>query len=213
MPSGANTFIAINKQYNQRLEHPFSSCYKNSKSKKYNQAICIRTCLHQQIMTNCSCYNALVPGNFSLQPCLTYEQNRCLLDTYYDFFSSKISKSCDCPEECDTLVYSLSQSFSKFPSKPFAEFLLQMTHLSDKYEIKHENIRESILKLNVYYEHLYFVRISETAKMDFFNLVSGVGGTMGLFIGISFMSFLEIFQLCFRIILILIRRKRSNQKS
>ena len=52
--------------------------------------------------------------------------------------------------------------------------------------------------------------MSQSQLMTFVDLISNVGGTFGLFIGISFLSFAEIIELIFQIIFILFEKKNNN---
>ena len=46
--------------------------------------------------------------------------------------------------------------------------------------------------------------------MEMFDLVSNIGGILGLFIGVSFLSFIEIFELIFEVLFILAERKNQT---
>jgi len=45
--------------------------------------------------------------------------------------------------------------------------------------------------------------ISNKPKTELFTIISNIGGTLGLFLGISFLSFIEIFEILFQVIYIL----------
>jgi hypothetical protein len=62
---------------------------------------------------------------------------------------------------------------------------------------------ENITGFNVYYADSTYTTITELAKQEFLDLISNIGGNLGLFIGISFLSFAEIFELLFEIVFIL----------
>ena len=92
-----------------------------------------------------------------------------------------------CPLECDSVTYELSLSSMKF---------------SDG--------NENITGFNAYYADSTYTTITELAKQEFLDLISNIGGNLGLFIGISFLSFAEIFELLFEIVFILSQKKSSN---
>jgi hypothetical protein len=48
--------------------------------------------------------------------------------------------------------------------------------------------------------------ISEKAKTEPYNFISNIGGTLGLFLGISFLSFIEILEIIYEIICFLNRK-------
>jgi len=69
-----------------------------------------------------------------------------------------------------------------------------------------ENIANHYIRLYVYYKDLKYTLISENAKTEPFNFVSNIGGILGLFLGISFLSFIEILEVIYEIILYLITK-------
>ena len=60
-----------------------------------------------------------------------------------------------------------------------------------------------MVSINIFYDDLSYTAITEDAKMSQVDLVSNLGGLLGLFIGISFLSFGEIFEALFEIIFIM----------
>lgn len=72
------------------------------------------------------------------------------------------------------------------------------------------------LSFNIYYSDLSYTFIEESPYWDLFLLLSNIGGNLGLFVGMSFLSFVEIFELFFELIEILVidfinRRQRNTQ--
>jgi hypothetical protein len=62
-----------------------------------------------------------------------------------------------------------------------------------------ENLRENLIRANVFYPRLEYTLIKQIEKMLPFDIVSSVGGTLGLFICISFFTFVEIIQVIFEL--------------
>ena len=69
--------------------------------------------------------------------------------------------------------------------------------------------------LNVYYNDLQYTHISQLIKTDIWDLISNIGGNLGLFIGFSFLTFSELFELIFEVIIILFNKQstKSNETS
>ena len=53
------------------------------------------------------------------------------------------------------------------------------------------------MALNNYYDSWSYTKIDEIAKFELIDLIPNIGGTLGLFIGVSILSFTEIFELIF----------------
>jgi hypothetical protein len=59
----------------------------------------------------------------------------------------------------------------------------------------------------VFYDRLSYTEITEKPSVPFVDLVSNVGGTFGLFIGISLLSFLEVVELIYEMLSIFSNKK------
>jgi hypothetical protein len=70
-----------------------------------------------------------------------------------------------------------------------------------------EDIKKGLVNVKIFYEGLYYTEISETESQTVFDLISSIGGTMGLFIGISLLSFIEILEIIIEILILLFTKK------
>jgi hypothetical protein len=122
--------------------------------------------------------------------------------------------SIECPLECDSVRYDESISFSKLILERHINFLKQnnlLRFINPKYGLLTENDSKNFAIINVFYKNLEYTRISQLPKIDFFDLISNIGGNLGLFIGISFLSFAEIIELFIETFCILFEKKRFKQ--
>ena len=46
-----------------------------------------------------------------------------------------------------------------------------------------ENVKKSVLAVNIYYKNLYYTFTNEQAKYEFSDLISSIGGILGLYTG------------------------------
>jgi hypothetical protein len=83
-----------------------------------------------------------------------------------------------CPLECDSISYSTTSSFHWTESP----------------------LKNSTLKFKIYFKELKFIRISQQPQMNISDLISGIGGILGLFLGLSFLSFVEILEFTYQIV-------------
>jgi hypothetical protein len=54
--------------------------------------------------------------------------------------------------------------------------------------------RNNKIYIRIYYEDLKYTWINQQPKIELFGLISNIGGSLSLFVGISFISFLELFE-------------------
>lgn len=58
-----------------------------------------------------------------------------------------------------------------------------------------EELRSNLLYISVFYSELSYRKFYEVQKVDIIDLISNIGGTLGLFLGMSFLSFVEVIDL------------------
>jgi hypothetical protein len=54
--------------------------------------------------------------------------------------------------------------------------------------------RNNKIYIRIYYDDLKYTWINQQPKIELFGLISNIGGSLSLFVGISFISFLELFE-------------------
>jgi len=190
--------------FRSQLEKPYSNCnlketkydsfnselYKTifKMNKSYSQKDCYDLCYQQQVILMCNCSDL----NFFLLPnteaCLSIDQVTCLYSVYENFGTKNINELCDfqCPLEClsESFVYKTTQTI--YPSALYANLLNIHPVIKKNYNnktVNQETFRKSILKLNIYYEDLSYITITEFPTLNGVSLISNIGGTLGLFLG------------------------------
>jgi hypothetical protein len=198
---GFFTDIQIRRKFNHKLGHPYSNCLEdvslidsydsdlyrfilNNTKYAYRQNDCFNYCLGREYYKFNNITNKIDHVFNAIQ-----DLNDLKSEEFYKMIDAIINNIClsSCPLECDSVTYELSLSSMKF---------------SDG--------NENITGFNAYYADSTYTTITELAKQEFLDLISNIGGNLGLFIGISFLSFAEIFELLFEIVFILFQKKSSN---
>jgi hypothetical protein len=135
------------------------------KNNTYRQDNCIEMCIIDVFKTK---YNCSLPSYYQ-----TNQINICDLKGDLEFLESKnVKKSCEqnCIQECDSVKYSAIPTDTEPKESNMTVFYLVLTDFSS-------------------------LEISQIPKMSVFNLISSIGGALGLFIGIRFMSLVEVVEL------------------
>jgi hypothetical protein len=135
----------------------------------------------------CSCYMYNFTITNSKRACQYLEDQICNAPIM-NKVNADLSKYCgvECPEECDSVLYSFSTSSSLFPTSSYAQKLLADF---DYYRVKYPNmtveeLRSSILSVNVYFEELKYTEIAQEAQYSVPDLVSSIGGSLGNYLHI-----------------------------
>ncbi|XP_066271536.1 acid-sensing ion channel 4-A-like [Branchiostoma lanceolatum] len=98
--------------------------------------------------------------------------------------------------------YSTSVSYAGWPNK------LTEEHISTQYGIDPAYMAENGVVFSVFYEELNYQKIRQLKAMDEGQLASNIGGMMGLFIGASVLSILEVWEYLWQRVKGLLRRNR-----
>ena len=217
------TNIAVSRTLKYRLPSPYSDCigdvYDETASDsfffksivrsgtRYRFTDCINLCFLRIMNEKCGCYDLNIPNLYGTRPCVNYTDVGCDFYQFLDFFKHDIQETCgaDCPVECNSEMLTFSTSFLEYPSEAYGNLLMNLKAIKSKFpnnSVTFEKLKQSTLALNVYYDNLKFTVIEESPAMDLITLISGMGGTLGLFIGVSFLSFVEILEILIRIFFI-----------
>jgi hypothetical protein len=190
-----------------KLEEPYNHCLKDAlkfdknktlidyfsnRNLSYSQENCLDLCFDLFYIKENPCQCKKVELGKILENCWFVEEkfdfSSCTWKYMSEFQKNNLVEKCSdyCPLECD----SMSFSFSIFPFK-------------DSYY----NQPNSTTVL-VYYKTLKYTSIIQQAKTKPEQLISNLGGYLGLFVGISFVSLFEITEIIIEIIFML-RGKRN----
>ena len=195
----------------------------------YNYRMCYIFCLQRHLGDICQCqldYLGLTYYN-EMRLCLINESLRnqdfrCFSNTLNLILkdSQPFLKICDCPIECEYYFYKYSSSFAEFPSRKYLPYLINAkliksifnNSLNDSLDT-FDILRKSIARIQIQYEDMMQTFITEYPKIQSADLVSSVGGIFGLFLGLSFLSFIEIFDLLFRFLYTFMKKTKINKVS
>lgn len=207
--SGFYTEISVNRIYSFKLGLPYSDCLKDVKSinsfdsdlykyiiekneYEYRQKNCFDYCIGEELNKYLNISNKIDHW----QNVLNFSSKE-MRNKYENIIGSKLNSLCSpfCPLECDSISYEVISSFNRLPSDriyfPFKNLTI--------------NDSKNLVFFNIFYTDLKYTSISEIVKMYVLDLISNIGGNLGLFIGISFLSFVEIIELIIELILILLK--------
>ncbi|CAF1115278.1 unnamed protein product, partial [Brachionus calyciflorus] len=69
-------------------------------------------------------------------------------------------------------------------------------------------IKDNAALVYIYYDRLGYELITEAEKMVIVDLISNIGGILGLFIGISILSFAELIEIFIEILFVLFESRK-----
>ena len=214
---GALTYIAVQRTIVKQLEKPYSDCLSKTESILYKRIVslnasytrmdCVSLCRQLIIERKCGCYDMYHPSIALNRSCNSSLELEC--NTYHNnlFNENELPQECSdlCPVECTKMIFTPIQSQINQFSIEKAEQYMENSFIKSKFNETsptYEDIKMSIVNLNIYYDRLSFTEVTEKPSFTFVDLISNVGGTFGLFIGISLLSVLEIVEIIFELLLL-----------
>jgi hypothetical protein len=194
---GQETNVALKRTFTSKTPYPYSVCedlestnmeeseyvkilkYNN---KTYRQYDCFKLCLQEMVNEKCQChYTKFLPVNTHLRPCLNLSQLECIYNEQNAFRDEKLNE-CNrkCPLECEWITYETQMSSLDLISSNATGVNVS---------------KESLLSLKVYYSFTQFTEIREFPKTLLFDLVSQIGGSMGMLLGFSIFHLIELVEI------------------
>ena len=223
LPAGFYTHISVRKTKIIRLRSPFpSKCTDGSTLTNneiydgyYSRATCFYACMTRQCYENCGD----VPSVFkNLFPSQSYPPKRNksedeTLACFINCTTGKNVKGCDCPLPCNETKYEIKVDREPWPQPWQADYLKPM--LAKVAGISVNNVTEEVVKqhllmVNIYYDELSTTLIEEKELYTFSKILSDVGGQMGMSLGASFISLIEIICLVFSVIVQCWKKPKKN---
>lgn len=206
--NGTKSNIAITKLVISKLGYPYNECLNDfslfkgnmtiinhilAKNQSYTQKVCLTLCFQVNYIAKnpCDC-NETTLGNVWFD-CFSKKEKKnrtgCTYKFKNDFYKKNLIQECKqyCPHECESVTYSFTvNNYNNYDRRTTAAF---------------------------YYQTLQYTLITQQPKLHLFDLISGIGGTLGLFIGISFVNLFEIGEILTEIFLILFSRLKKPEQS
>ncbi|XP_069345500.1 acid-sensing ion channel 1 isoform X3 [Eulemur rufifrons] len=206
---GFQTFVACQEQRLIYLPPPWGTCKAVTTDSdldffdSYSITACRIDCETRYLVENCNCRMVHMPGD---APYCTPEQYKECADPALDFLVEKDQEYCVCEMPCNLTRYGKELSMVKIPSKASAKYLAKKFNKSEQY------IGENILVLDIFFEVLNYETIEQKKAYEIAGLLGDIGGQMGLFIGASILTVLELFDYAYEVIKHKLCRRGKCQK-
>lgn len=207
---GQSTRLVLKKTENLRLGKPYNDCYNNLNSADsfdsdfyrktinntfdYRRINCYELCAAIELSRECNCST---PGLFLTdQVDFCNRRTRCV-DRFLKDFDYAENCEVQCPQQCDSITYEASIQTSTYMSNTPDRMNYAMLFPG-------RQINESTaLSVEVYFAELRYEEIEEQENITTIEFIANIGGHLGLFLGLSLLSFSEVFELFFIIISII----------
>ncbi|XP_012685770.1 acid-sensing ion channel 4-A [Clupea harengus] len=184
---GFQTFVSCQEQRLTYLPQPWGNCRSTMDQMipgydTYSISACLLRCESMAVIKECNCRMVHMPGTADI---CTPNSVKCV-DKALALLQKSSGDICPCETPCNLTRYGKELSMVKIPSRGSARYL------SRKFDKTEEYIRDNFLVLDIFFEALNYETIEQKKAYDVAGLLGDIGGQMGLFIGASILTVLEI---------------------
>lgn len=139
----------------------------------YSPSLCLEACFYKYIISQCNCTENLLYSPLDNR----YKLRNCtapdLCCEVYEF--DKVDENCDCPPKCSMIERTLTVSSATNAG--------------------------GLVGVNVFYESLFLESRKTTDSYTPWSIISDIGGTTGLFLGFTLLSWVELLILVIGIVM------------
>lgn len=201
--------MIISKTKTKLLPKPFNECYEDLTSPEkfdsifykktlesnytYRQVDCLNICVQDYIIKACNCSDSVVPNLYNTRYCTSVFESACVYKARLTLYSPPEADTLAsfyqyCPLECSSETYQISASTNDFPSLMYVDALKNNTLVNSNLALlnktlTYDNLKKNFLWVNIYYDQSVYTSITQTPSQQIVDLMSNIGGTMGLYIG------------------------------
>ncbi|KAK3770155.1 hypothetical protein RRG08_038668 [Elysia crispata] len=186
------------KAYKNRHCEDTASPYFVNPLKRYSHytaANCLEECSVDRMVNLCGCRAFNDAGNDTI--CSSLKMLTCYIPNKFNQTAAALAKNrsstlenCDCPEECDMVTYTAALSYADFSSR-FEQ--LQLTKSNIYPNIR--DLRMSFINLRIYFETMSVDTLRQEPAVSILDILGTVGGQMGIFLGCSILSIIELIEM------------------
>ncbi|XP_070541621.1 amiloride-sensitive sodium channel subunit gamma-like [Ptychodera flava] len=170
----------------------------------YSVQVCGRNCYQYEVIEECGCFDSNYPipvsaeGRYDACDIVSDEKDMSCVDEVESLYDDD-ELPCDCPKACREKMYIPSVSSMMWPADKYqATLFAKMAEANTEMKKQMRRAtklgwtRDNVLKLEIYFEELNYEYIREYPSYGRTDLVSDIGGQLGLWIGVSIITLFEI---------------------
>ena len=204
---GQSTDIALEKEIHTKLPPPFSNedCVDDVDSEEdyfkgfpYSSKSCYFLCTMNNYFERCGCF---FQSENSSEDCTGNDLLQCGLgEGTFDVLRECASR---CKRTCTSTKYITTISTSAYPNPVAVEVARRLN-----FPAQNESaIRRRLLELSLHFATLDETRVTQHPRYEPFEIFSNFGGMLGLCLGVSLISLLELCEFLLRLLLICCKRQ------
>ncbi|KAL8568700.1 hypothetical protein ACOMHN_058429 [Nucella lapillus] len=205
---GHSTSVGIAMDTISRLGSPHGSCddfsqehdeYVQQLNLTYRKLSCLKSCYQAIVQRHCNCS---LPMYFVADRFTVCNMTIGSVDLCASRLPTSVPReydTCDklCPQPCSEVHYTMTVSSAAWPSDAYEDYMKANAKQSNYLLMDGEIEDNNFAKLNVYFMDLIYTKIEQQKAYESQNLISDIGGQLGLWLGLSAITLGELCGLIF----------------
>ncbi|XP_077870072.1 uncharacterized protein LOC102803246 [Saccoglossus kowalevskii] len=192
---GTSTTLAIKLTTQERMGPPYSNCtFADQLSQfdeySYTMLACQKECIEKYLYARCGCVDMVSELPVCMGFVVNATQEMCREFVY--FLSRHELLPCNCRPTCREVQYSTTVSQKTWPSDRYMPYFMQTVAKSGLHDAS--AVRNNLARVEIYFEELNYIVHREVAVYLSANLWADIGGSLGLWIGISIVTLVEVLE-------------------
>ncbi|XP_066300459.1 amiloride-sensitive sodium channel subunit gamma-like [Branchiostoma lanceolatum] len=212
---GESTFVGLKRSSVKRQPHPYGDCTSYQERDvlyggRYTYETCQHSCLQAALLDECGCSDELIAINSTLCSVLNKTQECCRQEVRKRHEDGNLP--CDCRQSCNEDSYALWLSSSLWPSASYVWYVLENIHTRSQARnlpLDPGELRKNLARVHVYFRDLNYELITENPTYTEEALLSGLGGLLGLYVGLSVITVFEFINLVVDVVKVACNKERK----
>uniref|UniRef100_A0AAF5D650 Uncharacterized protein n=1 Tax=Strongyloides stercoralis TaxID=6248 RepID=A0AAF5D650_STRER len=177
----------------------------------YTSSSCHAICRAKYFINKCGCTPIIYNIVGEYKNCLPYEIYSCFLPNGTDTNTTlnvailDLPTCHECKADCETWQYNMYNSYGDDFSVGALTYLKQKVPTWTNYYIL-----KNIVAINIFSREIGYTEFSQKQSTTFVEVLSNIGGNMGLFLGMSVLSVVELVIFFCKILWLTISKRRRN---
>jgi hypothetical protein len=228
---GSVNFMPIQKRFSSRLPKPYSDCEIDNKNPihssslyynlilnsryQYSQELCVIQCVQLQVIQLCNCSFPFYLDLYN-KSCENRAESNCAFATVYTRQLNVQKCILECPLECNSTEITFSLTSQTYSGNGFALIVNQTPVFFSDFNttpITEATASNKFVQLYVYYDSFSFTSSQDSSSMDIVAFLGNIGGTLGLFLGVSLLSMCELIHVVIESCILVRHMLKDRQKT
>ncbi|KAI4559549.1 hypothetical protein MJG53_018075 [Ovis ammon polii x Ovis aries] len=194
------TSIGMHLTESFKLSDPYSRCTEDWSDVQITNIFNATYSLQAKMVENCGCAQYSQPLPQGANYC-NYQQHPNWMYCYYQlhqaFVREELGCQSVCKEACSFKEWTLTTSLAQWPSEVSEKWLLSVLTWDQSQQIKKKLNKTDLAKLLIFYKDLNQRSIMENPANSIEQLLSNIGGQLGLWMSCSVVCVIEIIEVFF----------------